>query len=1362
MPTTISSLSNGQGLPFATINVISTTGFLSSGKLNVVTSAGIQIVAYTGLNPTQFTGCSGGTGTMFTGNDVSARYLGLALIPSYGTGILNYFPACPQPLIYTPSGDAVVQSLTFTTNGSNQTFSGVVAGSPGNPNATAVLVNGLANGVTYNTTTGIWTYSTTLNEGQNVYNVTALCTDAVVSLPAVITVTLVSRFSLSFIVQAPTGLVMKQFINQVQIVNAQNPEPQVIGYNYFCSTEAGGGLTGYTQINPALVTTATYTQQNTIGTNTITSVVTTPSPALVNGTGGPPYNLTDTFLIVTIDGGTPQSIPLFGGSVSIANAVAQINSIANGFFAEYSTPTGNVLAFSSLVTGATLNSITTLVDLPTGVNFTGYTLEIVTGSGAGQVVNIIGLSTTMPNTFLTSPAFSVVPNTTSEISIAPSNAVTISLATVSTGLDATILINSGSANTALGFTLDTYRQGSLVNTQTDTTTTTYQNVDYFSFIHNRNNNVTSSPNPTLAASTFSGIPTSTPLYYVIQAVAYDNTQNQEYVSIFSAELVGQPVTITTNIQDLTPRQLRDIQTDAITLVNTADSNVTLAPGSDTRDIFIDPAGQEEQNLWLFLDFSHRAQSFLTLIQLDSPGGTGVSSDPSTDPYKLALGQALNLTPAQIEQLIDDAFTKLAGNFDVQRLPAANATGQITFFTLTTPVANITIPAGTTVSTVADPSNNVAAITFITTATVVMIAANASSYFNVNTQRYEISDFIRAISPGSAGNVDAETITQLLSNVGAAVGVINPDATLFGSDIESNYDLAQRAMLSFIGFDSGTSGGYLKTSISVPGVFNAEVISAGDPLMFRDYDSVRMKNIGGKVDIWIQGIAEIIVSDVFAFTFTELQNQVFTVVNAPTYTFIINDPVLTTATPLIAIIAPMTDVNSTNPGNIGQIFNLTGLVITGYNTFQLVASSQTFTPIFNDTILGNFRYRNTNAYTFQKQPVTSIVSVVGSLSGTLTSAGFELLQLDDPALTGDSTIATDQLEIIQVNGIPSGARQSVTGESHVLVGRTPVNLNLIGVDPTTITITNLSGSITYQGDNQIPQPVTPDFFVTSPTNPFTQPTTITRNPSGTITDGETVLVSYMAEENFTVTYDINDLLQTTQTKINEMKHITADVIVKQAIDNSVDIDMTVVLTSTNVNQTTVDIAIRTNLTNVVNTLKTSASLGQSAIITQAEIVSGVGYVVTPLNTFIKANGSFILRESVVSEFILVAQSSTAIVYLLTEQLSFSVYPFGAPSNIFSGVFQNEIALNLVDNLVGLETGAGNAIIVGYQGLAIGSFTATQTANKILVSVAPTDSPANHSYAVTYTTAGATGASSLITTAEAEYLSLGSVTITYTVA
>lgn len=69
--TTITAGSNGASLPQGTINVVSTTGFPTSGTIYVTTSTGTFPVAYTGTTATTFTGCTGGSGVMSTGGAVA-------------------------------------------------------------------------------------------------------------------------------------------------------------------------------------------------------------------------------------------------------------------------------------------------------------------------------------------------------------------------------------------------------------------------------------------------------------------------------------------------------------------------------------------------------------------------------------------------------------------------------------------------------------------------------------------------------------------------------------------------------------------------------------------------------------------------------------------------------------------------------------------------------------------------------------------------------------------------------------------------------------------------------------------------------------------------------------------------------------------------------------------------------------------------------------------------------------------------------------------------------------------------------------------------------------------------------------------
>lgn len=88
--TTIASGSNNVTLPQSTINVTSTTGFASSGILYIYTNSGWNVVSYAATSGgTQFTGCSGGTGTLSTGNWVTDGSNRLNGAGGLGTTTLN-------------------------------------------------------------------------------------------------------------------------------------------------------------------------------------------------------------------------------------------------------------------------------------------------------------------------------------------------------------------------------------------------------------------------------------------------------------------------------------------------------------------------------------------------------------------------------------------------------------------------------------------------------------------------------------------------------------------------------------------------------------------------------------------------------------------------------------------------------------------------------------------------------------------------------------------------------------------------------------------------------------------------------------------------------------------------------------------------------------------------------------------------------------------------------------------------------------------------------------------------------------------------------------------------------------------------
>lgn len=132
--TTIAVGSNGAILPQATINVGSTTGFPTSGSFIVGTSTGQHIVTYTGVTATTFTGCSGGTGTLTTGNLVNANARATTIAAGSNgvnlpTGTINVasttgFPTAGTLIVTTSAGPQFVNYTGVTAT----TFTGCTGG----------------------------------------------------------------------------------------------------------------------------------------------------------------------------------------------------------------------------------------------------------------------------------------------------------------------------------------------------------------------------------------------------------------------------------------------------------------------------------------------------------------------------------------------------------------------------------------------------------------------------------------------------------------------------------------------------------------------------------------------------------------------------------------------------------------------------------------------------------------------------------------------------------------------------------------------------------------------------------------------------------------------------------------------------------------------------------------------------------------------------------------------------------------------------------------------------------------------------------------------------------------------------------
>lgn len=906
---------------------------------------------------------------------------------------------------------------------------------------------------------------------------------------------------------------------------------------------------------------------------------------------------------------------------------------------------------------------------------------------------------------------------------------------------------------------------------------TYTNVittEFISFLHNRSAGASAN---TVNSDQFVDVANTAPLYYTVTAIYYDPAQLLEFETPHSQEVLGSPLIIDTNIRDLPGRSHLQIVTDYISAVRRINTEVSLIPGSVPRDVDIDPFASEAERIWFVIDFVHRSQSFVTLLQIDDANNDGVSDPVTGSAYKQALKAALGFqTDDAVQTLIDTQFEKLAANFQKPRLPGRPAVGEVVFYTAVRPSKDIVISSGAVVSTNADADNGLPSIRYLVSGTYVISATDAEAFFNFDTQQYEITAAITAETIGEDGNRPADQIRNIVSGV-SGVQVVNREATNFGLSRESNAGLAARAQLGFVSVDTGTEGGYTATAVGTTGVIKTKVVKSGDPYMMRDYDEVRHKHIGGKVDIWIQGLRERTVVEKFSFAFETARDIRCQIVDLGTLTFRVLDSRVTVNTPIVELLDDASQGLGVRNATTGQDYDLAGVIIIDFETFRLdTGITQPATDI-DDIITADYRFRSLNQFRFSYQPVRRVTSVVGQSSGPLNiDLGFDLYKTADPLLEGESTISTDYLVINQVGGIPTGATIAVTDEEHVLIGFFEEPLQNVGINVATIAVLNEDRSIEYDG----PSSGTPDYEIIPGT--ATTPVKIVRTSSSTIVSGQPVVVDYVHDENFTVTYVINDLLQQLQNLVNVQRHITADVLVKQAVDNSVNLDTTLQL-KRGFKKDTVDPAVRTNVSIELNTKLIGEGIAQSDLINAVDSTTGVDFQVIPLARMGYADGSRKLRESVLSTNTRLNSLDIGgnLVFILTNALQYPTTDGGGLETEHKGVFQDDEAMVLSASLSLVGEFSNQAFILGADGAEITGYSdnATlisegfvepedileerlrRTANHVVLSLSgsgsPQDNPDQHVYTASYVVREDVGPHD-ITASAVEFIGQGELTLT----
>lgn len=904
------------------------------------------------------------------------------------------------------------------------------------------------------------------------------------------------------------------------------------------------------------------------------------------------------------------------------------------------------------------------------------------------------------------------------------------------------------------------------------TLSSVQEVTLYEFSHNRFATPASNP-ATVQVGEFSSLPADYPLYYVVTAVYYDSARNLEYESSFSEEVVGRPLQVTTALGSFPPASRQEIVKTFISAIFRSNPQLKVEAGSILRDTVIDPFASESERLRFILDFYHRARTPALLLQIDDPNGSGTSIPVSRSPYKQGLQQALYLESAQdVQDLIDAAFEAYASNFGVYRESGKPARGEATFYTTRRPTGTLPIPLGT-VSTGGG-------VQFSTTRASSIPFERLASYYDPVSGRYQTTVSVRATSSGSAGNIGAGQLRALLSSLPGSLQVINSAAMTGGADRESNLDLTVRVHNALASVDSGTARGYLQTAADVAGIVRANVVAAGDDLMLRDLDSNGVHK-GGKVDIWVQGDNIAQVTDTFAFRFSLAQDIQFEVIGAPAnYEFRALDANLSEDNPIVQMIDDPVLGYELRNASTGDVYDLTNVEITSYNTIRLSTAAAQPPLDLTDVVLGSYYLRTGNAFVLPRQPVREIVSVVGTVSGELPPTAYELVHPNDPLYIGRSELSGDYIRIdgyVDAEGdqVPSGASLPAQ-EEHVLVGLYAEYLDSLGANFLSVEVWNAARTVQYVEGI--------DFSLTLGTE--TTPISITRITSGAILSGQTVSVNYTYAENFTVTYTTNLIVSLTQEAVDAKKHATADVLVKDAVPVPLDISATVVLIRGR-DRSTVDSALRTNLTNFFSNLRLGDAVRQSDIIDVIERTNGVSYVVVPLTLLVRGEGSTVVREVISTDTALEStlltslSSNSALVYILENGLESATVDGGGSDGQFRAVFEDNFTLDLLGattNLSSLGVLPGRAFIIGNSGRSISGYSDDATlisqgyvtssaiaqrrldltANHVLVSVEIGDSPTNHGYAVTYIVGADSGAKN-VDPGAAEYCTNGTYTFTY---
>lgn len=259
-----------------------------------------------------------------------------------------------------------------------------------------------------------------------------------------------------------------------------------------------------------------------------------------------------------------------------------------------------------------------------------------------------------------------------------------------------------------------------------------------------------------------------------------------------------------------------------------------------------------------------AQFYTTMQQaiLSRAGSLDTAFGPIPDaclrPQSIVLEQqndrtrllSLLLSLSNIDQLtgIDSDIEGIVFNEGLTRIPGAQATAVLVFSRATAPGIDLVVQRGYPVGSQPDEASG-ATVIFVTTETQTMTALAAPSYFNLETQRYELSVPVIAVATGTTARVGANRINRPMRPLNGFDSVTNVVAATGGRDRETNTELVNRYLLAILGRQTGTATGIeFAAKTDFPDVEDLFIVYGNNPLL------TRAATDAGAVDAWIQGEA----------------------------------------------------------------------------------------------------------------------------------------------------------------------------------------------------------------------------------------------------------------------------------------------------------------------------------------------------------------------------------------------------------------------------------------------------------------------------------------------------------------------------